>query len=103
MRMINNVSFCMSCDVRFKLCEFDNVAIATTSLATMPPPQGKRPRLLYTIPTGQNPSGTTLSDERRVELYALACKHDLIILEDDPYVDWDRVLIDDVKHVFCVV
>ena len=48
--------------------------------------QGKRPRLLYTIPTGQNPSGTTLSDERRVELYALACRHDLIILEDDPYV-----------------
>ncbi len=48
--------------------------------------QGKRPRLLYTIPTGQNPSGTTLSDERRVELYALACQHDLIILEDDPYV-----------------
>jgi DNA-binding transcriptional MocR family regulator len=64
-----------------------------------PTTQGKRPRLLYTIPTGQNPSGTTLSDERRVSLYALACKHDLIILEDDPYVvGWSMFL-----RVFCVV
>lgn len=42
-------------------------------------------RVIYTIPTGQNPSGATLSLERRKKLYALACKYNLIIIEDDPY------------------
>lgn len=43
-----------------------------------------RPRVLYLIPTGQNPAGCTLSDARKKEIYAIACKHNLIILEDDP-------------------
>lgn len=45
----------------------------------------KKPRVLYTIPTGQNPTGGTLSAARRQELYKVAQKHDLIILEDEPY------------------
>lgn len=45
----------------------------------------KQPRVLYTIVTGQNPSGATLSLERKRQIYQLACDHDLIILEDDPY------------------
>jgi DNA-binding transcriptional MocR family regulator len=40
---------------------------------------------LYTIPTFQNPSGRTLSAERRRALATLAAKHDLDVLEDDPY------------------
>ena len=48
--------------------------------------QGPRPKVLYTIPTGQNPSGATLSADRRVELLSLASKYDLLILEDDPYI-----------------
>jgi len=40
---------------------------------------------LYTIPTGQNPSGATLSMERRQEVYKLAQEYNLLILEDDPY------------------
>lgn len=40
---------------------------------------------LYTIPTFQNPSGRTLSLERRRRLVELAESHDLLILEDDPY------------------
>lgn len=43
------------------------------------------PKLLYTIPTGQNPTGTTLPIERRLEIYALAQKYDMIIVEDEPY------------------
>ncbi len=39
-----------------------------------------RPRVLYTIPTGQNPSGTTLPNARRDAVYALAREHDLIVL-----------------------
>jgi DNA-binding transcriptional MocR family regulator len=40
---------------------------------------------LYTIPTFQNPSGRTLSVERRRRLVALAVERDLHMLEDDPY------------------
>jgi 2-aminoadipate transaminase len=40
---------------------------------------------LYTIPTFQNPSGRTLSVERRRRLAELAAERDLLVLEDDPY------------------
>jgi 2-aminoadipate transaminase len=40
---------------------------------------------LYTIPTFQNPSGRTLSVERRRRLAELAQERELLVLEDDPY------------------
>src|SRR3989442_8401042 len=46
---------------------------------------GRKPAFLYTIPTFQNPSGRTLSAERRHRLVELARRHDLLVLEDDPY------------------
>ena len=46
---------------------------------------GTTPGFLYTIPTFQNPSGRTLSLERRRRVVELAREHDLIVLEDDPY------------------
>ncbi len=46
---------------------------------------GEPPAFLYTIPTFQNPSGRTLSIERRRRLVDLAVEHDLLVLEDDPY------------------
>ena len=46
---------------------------------------GPKPFLLYTVPTGQNPTGSTQPLERRKEIYAVAEKHDLYILEDEPY------------------
>jgi DNA-binding transcriptional MocR family regulator len=46
---------------------------------------GPKPAFLYTIPTFQNPSGRTLSLERRRRIVALAQEHDLLVLEDDPY------------------
>jgi DNA-binding transcriptional MocR family regulator len=45
----------------------------------------ERPSFLYTIPTFQNPSGRTLSDERRRRLLELAQGYELAVLEDDPY------------------
>jgi 2-aminoadipate transaminase len=50
-------------------------------LASRPDP----PSFLYTIPTFQNPSGRTLSLERRRAIAALAERHALPVLEDDPY------------------
>jgi DNA-binding transcriptional MocR family regulator len=44
-----------------------------------------RPALLYLLPTFQNPTGRTITLERRRRLLELADAHDLLILEDDPY------------------
>lgn len=46
-----------------------------------------KPKMLYTIPTFQNPSGKTLLVERRMQIAELASKYDMIVLEDDPYCD----------------
>jgi DNA-binding transcriptional MocR family regulator len=44
-----------------------------------------RPKLLYLVPTFQNPTGTTMSLETRVELLKIAYRHGVPIVEDDPY------------------
>ena len=48
---------------------------------------GRRVKGVYVIPNFQNPTGVTLSLERRVQLVRLAETHDLVIFEDDPYAD----------------
>lgn len=47
--------------------------------------RGRKPFVLYVIPTGQNPTGTTQSLQRRRAIYDVAERNDLYILEDDPY------------------
>lgn len=42
-------------------------------------------RLIYTIPTFQNPSGRTMTLARRKQLLALAEQYDVMVLEDNPY------------------
>ncbi len=44
-------------------------------------------KFLYTIPNFQNPAGCTMSLEKRKVVYDLACKYDVIVLEDNPYGD----------------
>jgi 2-aminoadipate transaminase len=44
-----------------------------------------KPAFMYLIPTFQNPSGMTLSLERREEVIALAAQYQVPIVEDDPY------------------
>ena len=46
---------------------------------------GEKPAFVYLIPTFQNPSGRTLSEERRARIVELALEHDVLLLEDDPY------------------
>lgn len=45
----------------------------------------KRAKFIYTIPNFQNPSGVTMSWEKRQQLYSLAKKYGVLILEDNPY------------------
>ncbi|KAJ3097175.1 hypothetical protein HDU97_005094 [Phlyctochytrium planicorne] len=47
--------------------------------------KGERPRVLYSVPTGGNPTGASTILERKKKIYEIASKYNLIILEDDPY------------------
>jgi len=47
--------------------------------------RGKKVKMVYTVPTAQNPSGVTMSQDRRKHLLALAEQYDFLIIEDDPY------------------
>ena len=46
-----------------------------------------RPKLVYLIPTFGNPSGATLTLERRKRILELAVQHQTLVVEDDPYGD----------------
>ncbi|HSW20279.1 MAG TPA: PLP-dependent aminotransferase family protein [Ramlibacter sp.] len=46
-----------------------------------------RPKFVYLIPTFGNPSGATLSLERRRKVLELAVKYQTLVVEDDPYGD----------------
>ncbi len=45
----------------------------------------RRPKLIYTLPTFQNPTGSSMSYDRRQRLLALAARYQVPIIEDDPY------------------
>lgn len=59
-----------------------------------------RPKLLYTIPNFQNPTGITLSAPRRAALARIAAGHQLTVVEDDPYgkLRYHGAEIPPVKH-----
>jgi DNA-binding transcriptional MocR family regulator len=46
---------------------------------------GRRPRLLYLVPTFHNPTGASLEARRRAALAALAAEEQLLVVEDDVY------------------
>jgi 2-aminoadipate transaminase len=46
---------------------------------------GDRVKFLYTVPNFHNPAGVTLSEARREVVMAIAERHDLLIVEDNPY------------------
>ena len=43
------------------------------------------PKLLYTVPTGHNPTGGSISPERKKAVYDICSRFDVWIVEDDPY------------------
>jgi 2-aminoadipate transaminase len=47
--------------------------------------EGVRIKFVYTIPTAQNPSGLTMTQDRRKYLLEVAERYDLLVVEDDPY------------------
>lgn len=47
--------------------------------------QGKRVKMIYTIPSFHNPAGVTQGAQRRQEILAIAQREGILLLEDDPY------------------
>ncbi len=47
--------------------------------------EGRRVKLLYTVPNHHNPAGVTLAQSRRAQIVDIARRHGVLILEDDPY------------------
>lgn len=62
-----------------------NVEALAQDLARRRAAGGRLPKLVYTIASFQNPTGATMSPERRQRLLALAEEYDFLILEDDAY------------------
>ncbi|KAI5167819.1 kynurenine/alpha-aminoadipate aminotransferase, mitochondrial isoform X1 [Manis pentadactyla] len=48
-------------------------------------PGRNTPKLLYTVPNGNNPTGNSLTADRKKAIYEVARKYDFLIVEDDPY------------------
>lgn len=63
--------------------EQDDDGIVPASLAEVA--ARTKPKLLYTIPNFQNPSGRLMTQRRRAEVLRIAAEHDFLIIEDDPY------------------
>ncbi len=75
-----------------KLYEANLVPVASDDIGLLPEDLEEKirtyhPKLLYTIPTFQNPTGKTLTEERRRKIAELANEYGMIVAEDDPYRD----------------
>ncbi|KAF1992113.1 aromatic amino acid aminotransferase 1 [Aulographum hederae CBS 113979] len=63
--------------------KMDEILSNWTSATT--PSGARKPHLLYTVPSGQNPTGATQGAQRRRDIYTVCQKHNIYILEDEPY------------------
>ena len=76
----------------FEMFEAKCIGCKTDDLGIVPEDVEKKileyhPKMVYVIPTFQNPTGKTLPADRREKLAELGSRYDVIILEDDPYRD----------------
>jgi 2-aminoadipate transaminase len=72
-----------SYEVRFASVPTDGDGLIPEALPELI--EREHPKFLYTIPSFQNPTGVTLTEERRKKLYSIAARYGLIVIEDDPY------------------
>lgn len=76
----------------FRLFQAEIAPIATDDQGILPSAlrgalKKQRPAFLYLMPNFQNPTGVSLSLERRREIVEIAKNNDLLLVEDDPYGD----------------
>jgi 2-aminoadipate transaminase len=63
----------------------DDNGLVVEALPELVERSGRTPKVIYTIPNFQNPSGVTLSQARREQLLELAARWGAVIVDDDPY------------------
>ncbi len=63
----------------------DDAGIVTSDLIRVLREAKRKPKFLYLVPNFQNPSGITLSLQRRKDVVAIAAEYGIPIYEDDPY------------------
>lgn len=73
-----------NCKLKGVPVESDGMDVDALEQALKTTPNAK---FIYTIPNFQNPSGATMSLEKRKRIYALAKEYSVMILEDNPYGD----------------
>ena len=81
----NGYSTAKSYEAEVVSAPHDSQGLVVEALPDLVARLGRPPTIIYTIPTFQNPTGVTLSRERRVLLLELAEKWGTIVIEDDPY------------------
>ncbi len=74
----------------FRLFQTDITAIATDNQGILPAAlreavKKRKPAFLYLMPNFQNPTGVSLSADRRREIVEISKENDLLVVEDDPY------------------
>lgn len=63
----------------------DDEGMVVDALPEIAERAGRRPKAIYTVPTFQNPSGSTMSLARREQLLELARSWGSVVIDDDPY------------------
>ena len=75
----------LSADRETQSVDVDYLSQLLENWSTGPYRHLNKPRVLYTIATGQNPTGMSVPQWKREKIYELAQRHDFLIVEDDPY------------------
>lgn len=73
-------------DIRHVAMDSDGLnPVALQEMIAKVKAEGKKVKLLYTIPSFHNPAGITQPQARRKEIVEIAQREDVLIIEDDPY------------------
>ncbi|KAM0748515.1 PLP-dependent transferase [Meredithblackwellia eburnea MCA 4105] len=67
-------------------CDSEGISAKALEATLASWPEGRRkPRILYLVPTGGNPTGATATEERRKEILRICRQNQILVFEDDPY------------------
>jgi 2-aminoadipate transaminase len=83
-------------EAEYIIAPLDDEGLDVAALDRLLTATGARPKLIYTVPTFQNPTGISMSRARREALLALARERGILVLEDDPY---GELYFDDVPEL----
>lgn len=76
-----------ACEARYLVVPTDSEGMDVSALEAILAGAEAPPKLIYTVPTFQNPTGSTMPLARREALLEIARRHGLLVVEDDPYGD----------------